>query len=256
MQNLSIISRYLYAVAIAVFGLQYFIYGDFVPTLFPVPDTVPARIIWVIIIACVLIVAGVFIAGKLKSRLTATILGLFFLFLFLVLHIPKIVRSPHDAIAWTSAFEVLAMVGGAWILADTLPSVALGQRVQPNALDKIITTGPYLFAISLTVFGVQHFMYTENIVALIPGWVPGPILWSYLIGCIFFAVALSIFLKKKTRLAAVLLGTMFLSWVLLLHIPRVLANVQKQDEWTNAFVALAMSGISFTLAAALKEKNR
>ncbi|HEX4850911.1 MAG TPA: hypothetical protein VFV08_08905, partial [Puia sp.] len=83
----------------------------------------------------------------------------------------------------------------------------------------------------------------------------GPIIWSYFIGCVFIAVALSIFIMKKTRLAALLLGTMFLSWVLLLHIPRVIANVQRQDEWSSAFVALAMSGISFTLAAALKEKN-
>jgi hypothetical protein len=50
------------------------------------------------------------------------------------------------------------------------------------------------------------------------------------------------------RLAAMLLGTMFLLWVLVLHIPRVAGSPRNGDEVTSLFVALAMSGIAFALA--------
>lgn len=52
------------------------------------------------------------------------------------------------------------------------------------------------------------------------------------------------------RPAASLLGIMFLLWVITLHMPRVAHTPNNPDEWNSAFVALAMSGISFAVAGA------
>jgi hypothetical protein len=53
------------------------------------------------------------------------------------------------------------------------------------------------------------------------------------------------------RLAASLLGLMFLLWVLLLHSPRVAGAAHNGNEWTSLFVALAMSGAAFLVAETL-----
>ena len=57
------------------------------------------------------------------------------------------------------------------------------------------------------------------------------------------------------RLGAVLLGVMFLLWVVVLHAPRVLGSLHNGDEWSSAFVALAMSGGSFMIAGTLPAQN-
>ncbi len=71
----------------------------------------------------------------------------------------------------------------------------------------------------------------------------------------FFASAISIFLNIQVRLSATLLGSMFLIWVLTLHIPLVIAHVHDETQWTSLFVALAMCGISFILAGAFNKKS-
>lgn len=57
------------------------------------------------------------------------------------------------------------------------------------------------------------------------------------------------------RLAAILLGAMFLFWTVFLHAPRVAASLQNGDEWSSFFVALAFSGGSFLVAATLPRKR-
>jgi hypothetical protein len=70
------------------------------------------------------------------------------------------------------------------------------------------------------------------------------------------AAALSLATKIQGRLAAMLLGVMFLLWVVVLHIPRVVAAPHQGNEWTSAMVALAMGGGSFVLAGALRQADR
>jgi hypothetical protein len=52
------------------------------------------------------------------------------------------------------------------------------------------------------------------------------------------------------RMAAMLLGAMFLLWVVFLHAPRVAGAIRNGNEVTSLFVALAMCGLSFVLAGA------
>lgn len=58
-------------------------------------------------------------------------------------------------------------------------------------------------------------------------------------------------LRIQARLAALLLGVMIFLWLLMLHIPRAIADPSggKGNEWTSVFKALALSGIAFLLGA-------
>lgn len=64
-----------------------------------------------------------------------------------------------------------------------------------------------------------------------------------------FLAALSFILNVQVRLASTLLGILFLLWVVLIHIPAVMNNMNAEGEWIALFIALACSGASFAIAA-------
>jgi uncharacterized membrane protein len=125
-------------------------------------------------------------------------------------------------------------------------------------MEKSQTLGRIFVAISLVVFGVQHFIYGRFVGGLVPAWMPGHLFWAYFVGVAFFAAAAGILYKLMARPAATMLGVMFFLFVVLLHIPRIIGNSSDGNEWTSGFVALAMCGGAWILASAapLEEKEK
>jgi uncharacterized membrane protein YphA (DoxX/SURF4 family) len=183
----------------------------------------------------VLILAAVSIVAGKQTRCLAIVLAVTLLLRALLFYAPKLAANPHDPGPWTSGFEILAMCGAALLISGF--AVGLGR---------------WLFAISLVVFGTQHFLYAKFVATLVPSWIPGHLFWAYFVGAAFVAAALSIAIQNYARLAATLLGLMFILWVFTLHFPRVAASPHDGNEWTSAFVALAMCGGSWVLAGTSK----
>ena len=127
-----------------------------------------------------------------------------------------------------------------------------------NALmtEKSQTLGRIFVAISLVVFGVQHFIYGGFVATLVPAFIPGRLFWAYFVGVAFFAAAVGILYKMMARPAATMLGVMFFLFVVLLHIPRIIGNSSNGNEWTSGFVALAMCGGAWVLASAAPLEER
>jgi len=117
-------------------------------------------------------------------------------------------------------------------------------------MEKSQTLGRFFVAISLVVFGVQHFMYGVFVAGLVPAWMPGRLFWAYFVGVAFVAAAAGILFEKMARPAATLLGVMFFLFVALLHGPRIALHSRNGNEWTSGFVALAMCGGAWILASA------
>jgi uncharacterized membrane protein YphA (DoxX/SURF4 family) len=117
-------------------------------------------------------------------------------------------------------------------------------------MEKSQTPGRILVAISLIVFGVQHFMYGGFVAGLVPAFMPGRLFWAYFVGVAFIAAAAGILYKMLARPAATMLGVMFFLFVLLLHIPGIVLHLRDGNEWTSGFVALAMCGGAWILASA------
>jgi hypothetical protein len=142
------------------------------------------------------------------------------------------------------------MVGGAWVLAASFPDEGLRSQSWDNVVWRLADAGRFLIAIALVVFAVQHFMYARFVATLVPAWIPARLFWAYFTGAAFVAAALAIATKRMLGMAAMLLGTMFLLWVVLLHAPRVAGAIRNGNEVTSLFVAVAMCGLSFALAGA------
>ena len=236
------LGRLLYATALMILGAEHVVNANFPVGLLPVPPGLPGRLILVYLTGGILLVAGAgLLVPKKMGVSTLMISGLFGLFV-LAVHLPLLLAAPTNGGEWTALFECLALSGGAL----SMGGWATG-AVSLN-VGNLTRYGRWLFASSLVVFGVLHFVYAPYIATLIPGWIPAPLFWAYSVGVAFIGTAVSIFLNRQRSLGTGLLGLMFLLWVLLLHGPRVVANPHSEPEWTSLCVALAMSGSAFALS--------
>ena len=123
-----------------------------------------------------------------------------------------------------------------------------GELPQEHGVDKIMPFGRLFFAIPMAVFGSEHFTATANIATLVPRWIPAHPFWVYLVGVAFLCAALSIAVLVQARLAAALVGTTMLIFVLVMDMPAVVANPHNRFFWALALRQLAFSGGAFAFA--------
>ncbi len=253
MKSLMTPGRIFFAIAMACFGIHFLTYASGAAAAPPGPPWIPGRPLWAYLWGAGLILASASIATKKKANCAGIALGIALFLLAVLVYIPRLAANVHSPAPWTSGFELLAMCGGALVFAGLSQSSGFHF---PGSPGRTIALGQYLFAISLIVFGTQHFLYARFIATLIPAWIPGHLFWAYFVGVAFFATALAIIFRTGAVRATSLLGLMFLLWVVLLHLPRVATSPHNGNEWTSAFVALAMSGSAFALAGTFATKLR
>jgi len=250
MDKLLHFGRICFAISIAFFGAQYLLYGRFEGGVPLVPPWTPGAPALAYVLGAALILSAVSIATLWNVRYFASSLGTLLLLSFLFLHSLHASSILHNGTDRTRAFEGLTLSAIAFTLAGILPN-SRNSLAQKTTTNWPILLGRFLFAVSMIVFGAQHFMYAAFIATLIPAWIPAHLFWIYFTGTGFVVAGLSIATGVLAPLASIGLGVMFLLWFLLLHAPRVAASPRNGDEWTSAFVALAVSGGSFILSAAL-----
>jgi uncharacterized membrane protein YphA (DoxX/SURF4 family) len=105
----------------------------------------------------------------------------------------------------------------------------------------------FLFGIPMVVFGFQHIIYVEFIASMIPTWIPGKYFWAYATGVALIVAGISIASRLKDRWSSLMLGCMISTWILLLHVPRILQSPANMYEWTSTLQALAISASAFVL---------
>lgn len=114
-----------------------------------------------------------------------------------------------------------------------------------------VKLGRLFFIISVAAFGLQHFMleaYLNNR--------PTPDSFANLIfifiGFVFrislMILSLGILISNKPRRLANSLGLILLLWILMLHIPLLISNLNDPGEWNFASMALAICGGAFIVA--------
>ncbi len=125
-----------------------------------------------------------------------------------------------------------------------------------GTLDKLAVLGPAFFAASLATFGAEHLAGARFIMQAVPPWMPGRLFWAYFVGFALLAAAISILVMKYVRLSAMLLGIMIFLFVLLLHVPRVIANPRDRISWAVLLRDLAFAGAAWALAGTEFRQNK
>ncbi|MGQ0648737.1 MAG: hypothetical protein ACT4P7_14350 [Gemmatimonadaceae bacterium] len=235
-KSVRITGRVVFATAVTALGVLSLAYGSIVAGLQPVPADVPGQRVLGYVTGMVLTVLGLGLVVDRTARLAAVVLGVVLLSWLVMLHLPNLAEHPRSGNAWTIAFETLALCGVGWVAAGT------SARPQTRRFGRIC------FGASLPIFGMLHFIYADFVATLIPGWIPARVFWAYATGVAFCAAGVSIVTAISGRLAATLLAIMFGTWVVILHAPRVLANLHGQSEWTSLCIAMAMCGGAWLIA--------
>jgi uncharacterized membrane protein len=101
-----------------------------------------------------------------------------------------------------------------------------------------------------------HFLHPEFMPAVdfdrvMPSWVPATHFWSYVAGTVFIIAGLSFMVNRKTRLAAIALGTLMLVLIVFVYLPILAAKPSDINEGLNFFVStVAYAGAVLLLARA------
>ncbi len=220
------------------------------------PEALPDRALLGYVVGSLWIVIGLCIVLNTRVRIAALVLAGGLLLFALSSHLPTLLTNPANPAPWTPFFELVALAGGALVLAGWSWS-GKDDAFQDGPGFGLDRWGRWLFAVSLLVFGGLHVVYGPFVATLIPVWIPGPLFWAYFVGVAFVATAVSLLLNRYVSVSTAFLGSMFLLWVMILHTPRAVAKPQVEPEWTSLLIALAMSGVSFTLTglAVLKKRH-
>jgi hypothetical protein len=115
-----------------------------------------------------------------------------------------------------------------------------------NAREGFVIAGTICLAVFMVNNGIQHFLYTEFVAALIPPWFPGnAVFWTYAASVFLFCGAAGMLYRPTAGIAALLTGVMVFAWVWIVHVPRVHVGVSDQIA---VFEAPAIAGMAFMIA--------
>jgi uncharacterized membrane protein len=254
MKHLVPVGRIFFAVAFLGLGMEHFLFQGFVTGRAPEwPASIPGGTVWAYMSGAAIVVTGLAIITGRKARLAAILAGALILSWAVVRHIPVAATDAFLAPTWTRAGKALTLFGGAFAIAGTFPTEESSRDTLllkfMNLSKEFIVLGRICLGIFLIITGIQHFMFTEFVASLIPGWFPGDaVFWTRLAGVALIAGGAGLVLPATAPLAALLSGGMVFSWVWIVHVPRTFDSV---SDGIALFEALAVSGLAFVIAGFL-----
>jgi uncharacterized membrane protein len=255
------LSNLCFAAPLAVFGALHLSDVGFVLPI--VPKYMPWRLFWAYLVGFALLSASLSIATKVQVRWSGLLFGIMMFLFVAMLIIPAVLANPRDRFGWTFVCRESSFGGGGWILAGN--SILAGNAVRDQGRgkggSKLVTVGRVLIAIAAIFYGVEHFRHPANVPGvplekLMPAWIPGHLLISYLTGAILLVAGTAILLAKKTRMAATYLGTWIVLLVLFIYGPILIASLSDPStavkvEGINYFAdTLLFAGAILALASA------
>jgi uncharacterized membrane protein len=243
----------MFAVAFVAFGLLQFLYVDFVPGRPPAwPPQLYGGWLWAYVSGACFVVAGAAIlVNRYTTAAACSIAALVFAWAA-TRNLPIALADPNFGGAWTRLGKAIALSGGALAVA------ASARRADLRNTAALAVVGRFALGAFLIASGVQHFLFVDAVITLVPTWIPGARLWAYVAGVALIAGGSGLIVPLTTRMAGVSVGLMLFTWVCILHIPRALvaAPANQRNEWTAVFEALAFAGIALVLTQRSASSNR
>jgi putative oxidoreductase len=110
----------------------------------------------------------------------------------------------------------------------------------------------FLLSIAMIFFGIQHFIHPQNMVTRVPDFLPGGIVWVYIVGVAFILAAISFMSNILVRTAAYLLALMLFIFVFTIHLPQYFDTADKdykQATLVNLLKDLALAAFALYIAS-------
>jgi uncharacterized membrane protein len=87
-----------------------------------------------------------------------------------------------------------------------------------------------IYSLSLVFFsfGVFHFLYPRDLLVYVPQFLPGGILWVYLVGTAFILGGLAFVTNNWVKVAGYLLAVLLVIFILTIHLPNYMNAGDKE----------------------------
>src|SRR5262245_13171896 len=255
--GLRTLGRVLFGLPIAAFGVLNLAVGD-LTTRFALagPWWTRGRGIAAYVLGATLVVLGIAIAFRKRTRTAALCLAAVIALSLLLLSAPRVLAKPGFGGSWTNPAKYLSLIGGALLVAGLWTDRGEAGAAARQTWAADLTGVPFgtprlLLSVFMILGGVQHFVYEDFVVTLVPAWIPDHAFWARFAGVALPSGGLGMWIPRTARLAAILTGVMIFLWFLIVHIPRAAASPGDPLEWSGVFESLATSGIAFLIAGSL-----
>lgn len=109
-----------------------------------------------------------------------------------------------------------------------------------------------ILGVIMIIFGVYHFLRPSNLLVYVPEYVPGGIIWVYIVGLAFIMAGVAFIAHKQVKLAGYLLAILLFIFVLSVHFPNYLNagdNDMKQMAFVNLLKDTALAAFAMYIAS-------
>jgi len=254
MFRLAAAGQLLLALGVGGLGVLSLIYTDFALQWQPVPYGVPARSALAVLSGILLIACALGLLVRPLAATAAAILTGYLALWVLLLHGPRFLAHPALPGVWLDLSETLTLMVGGWILVCIRGGVRQGYFGRLATARGVINARE-LFALSLLVFGLAHFIYVDSAAGMIPVWIPARVPLAYITGALHVAAGAALLTGVLPQLAAALEALMMSAAVLLVHLPAVVGASHSREQWTSLCVATALSGSALLVASTLAPES-
>jgi uncharacterized membrane protein len=117
--------------------------------------------------------------------------------------------------------------------------------------DKALVLGPVFAAVALAVFAAEHFLAAQDLMSIVPRWLPGPLFWTYFVGAAWLAAAISFITCLLVRWSAPLVAVLFLIIAATIDLPNLSMHANEWLFWTLTARELAFGGGAMVLAGSV-----
>ena len=157
---------------------------------------------------------------------------------------PPIIFAAFLSIAGPPAYS-MAFAGLALLVIGLVATK--GDIVEARGIGKIVALTPLCFAIPLAIFGAEHLSTPQALFPAVPAYMPWRMFWVYFVGVALIVASLSIAVKARVRLYALLFGIMMFLFVAMLHLPGAL-DTGGRLPWTIVVREMSFGGGGLVLA--------
>ncbi len=238
------VSHAVFAATMIGLGILGLIKGDFSPVWEPVPKGVPAL---AYISAFISLACGIGLLWQRTAALTARAMLAYLLLWLLLLRVPGIVLSPTVDF-WWAACKIAVMSAAAWVLYVWFATGWDRRRLGFATGDKGLRIARVLYGVALIPFGIAHFVYLQNTVSLVPGWLPWHVFWAYFTGWALIVAGIAVLIGVYARLAAALSALEIGMFLLLVWVPIVALGSKDAFQWSETGISWALMAGAWMVA--------